>query len=82
LSETTVIGKATSKSDSLRTTVPASVVRQFKIKEGDGLEWNMTVRGGKLIIELRHIKQGRIEVEEKKKPRKSKGPIQAKISKT
>ena len=70
MSDTTVIAKATSKSDSLRTTVPASIVRQFEIKEGDGLEWFLIARGSKLVIEIRPVRKGRIEVEQHKKPRK------------
>ena len=36
--ETTVLTRATSKSESLRTTLPAGIARQFKLKEGDKLE--------------------------------------------
>ncbi len=44
------MAKQTSKSESLRTTVPAGIVRQFGLKEGDKLEWNIETRKNKLII--------------------------------
>ena len=48
--ETTTLAKQTSKSDSLRTTVPAGIVRQFGLKEGDKIEWNIETRKNKLVI--------------------------------
>jgi bifunctional DNA-binding transcriptional regulator/antitoxin component of YhaV-PrlF toxin-antitoxin module len=48
--ETTTLAKQTSKSDSLRTTVPAGIVRQFGLKEGDKLEWNIESKKNKLVI--------------------------------
>jgi bifunctional DNA-binding transcriptional regulator/antitoxin component of YhaV-PrlF toxin-antitoxin module len=48
--EKTIINKATSKSESLRATIPAGIVRQFELKEGDQLEWNIESRKNKLII--------------------------------
>lgn len=48
--ETTTLAKQTSKSESLRTTVPSGIVRQFGLKEGDKLEWNIETRKNKLII--------------------------------
>lgn len=48
--EITTLAKQTSKSDSLRTTVPAGIVRQFGLKEGDKIEWNIETRKNKLVI--------------------------------
>ena len=67
MGDTTQLTKATSKSDSLRTTVPAGIVKQFGMKEGDALDWTIDIKGSKLIIEISHIKQERIPVSEKKK---------------
>jgi len=66
MGETTQLTKATSKSDSLRTTVPAGIVKQFGMREGDAVDWNIKIKGSKLIIEIKHIKQGRIPISEKK----------------
>jgi len=70
MGETTRLTKANSRSDSLRTTVPAGIVKQFGMKEKDALEWAMDIKGLKLIIQVNHIKQERIPVKERKK----KGP--------
>ena len=50
MSETTVLSKATSKSDSLRATIPKGIVRQFRLKPGDKLEWEMVARNNKLVL--------------------------------
>ena len=39
MGEITVTTKASSKFASLRTTIPMSVVKQWKLNEGDRLEW-------------------------------------------
>ncbi len=38
------------KSNSLRTTIPAHIIRQFELKEGDQLEWILEVKGGKMAL--------------------------------
>lgn len=48
--EQTVLTKATPKSDSLRTTVPMSIVRQFGLTEGDRLKWELQAKGNQLLI--------------------------------
>jgi bifunctional DNA-binding transcriptional regulator/antitoxin component of YhaV-PrlF toxin-antitoxin module len=48
--EQTVLTKAASKSDSLRTTVPMSIVRYLKLKEGDRLTWELEAKDNKLIV--------------------------------
>lgn len=50
MSTQTVVAKASSKSESLRTTIPAGIVKQFDLKEGDKLDWNIEPRKNKLII--------------------------------
>lgn len=50
MSSQTTIARASTKSDSLRTTVPTGIVQQFNLKEGDKLEWNIEPRKNKLII--------------------------------
>ncbi len=48
--EHTKLTRATSKTDSLRTTVPKGIVRQFGLKSGDSLDWKIEARNGDLII--------------------------------
>jgi len=51
--EPTILTKATSKSDSLRTTVPSSIVKQFGLKEGDKIIWQLGVIGGELGVTVK-----------------------------
>ncbi len=54
--ETTTLTKASTKTISLRTTVPAGIVKQFNLKEGDMLEWKIKAESkDKLIIVVRPI---------------------------
>ena len=52
MGEKTTLTKASSKSESLRTTVPSGIVHQLDLKEGDKLEWKIKAEKNKLIIEL------------------------------
>lgn len=46
----TTIAKASSVANSYRTTVPAAIMNQFNLKEGDKLEWSFKTENGNLII--------------------------------
>ncbi len=60
MGERTKLNKQTSKSESLRTTIPFSIIQQFGLTEYDELEWSLKAVGeGKLIIEVTPIKTGR-----------------------
>jgi len=41
MGEITILTKATTKSESLRTTIPISIVRQFNLSERDKLIWEI-----------------------------------------
>ena len=56
MDEITVLTKATSKSKSLRTTVPTGIVKQFNLSEGDRLNWKIRAEGGELIIVVKPLK--------------------------
>jgi len=56
MGEITVLTKATSKSKSLRTTIPISIVKQFNLSEGDKLNWELRAEGGELIIVVKPLK--------------------------
>jgi bifunctional DNA-binding transcriptional regulator/antitoxin component of YhaV-PrlF toxin-antitoxin module len=58
MGEVTVLTKATSKSRSLRTTVPMGIVKQFNLSEGDKLSWEIRAEGGGLIIVVKPLKRG------------------------
>uniref|UniRef100_A0A7J2TAV3 AbrB family transcriptional regulator n=1 Tax=Ignisphaera aggregans TaxID=334771 RepID=A0A7J2TAV3_9CREN len=57
--EITVLTKATPRSNSLRTTVPSSIVKLFDLKEGDKLRWDVRVEHNKLIVVVEPLKVGR-----------------------
>ena len=50
-SDESILNLATSKRRSLRTTVPAFIIDQFELKEGDKLQWK--IDGDKLSIEMK-----------------------------
>jgi hypothetical protein len=66
MGEKTSLTKASTKSDSLRTTVPTGIVSHFDLKEQDQLDWNIEVQDGKLIIIIKPLHQKRITEYEKK----------------
>lgn len=55
LGETTTISKASSKFFSLRTTVPSSVVKQWRLQLGDKLDWTWDKVGDKMVIILTKV---------------------------
>jgi hypothetical protein len=56
MGEITYLNKATNKGESLRTTVPISIVKQFGLTEDDKLDWQIKVETGELVIQIKTIK--------------------------
>lgn len=56
MGEITNLNKATSKNESLRTTVPRSIIKQFNLTQDDQLEWFLRAEGGELLIHVKPIK--------------------------
>jgi bifunctional DNA-binding transcriptional regulator/antitoxin component of YhaV-PrlF toxin-antitoxin module len=54
--DTTTVSPATSKSKSLRATIPIGVARQFHLSEGDKLNWQIRVVDGELGIIVKPLK--------------------------
>jgi len=50
MGEITNLNKANSKNESLRTTVPRSIINQFGLTEYDKLEWILKAEGSELVI--------------------------------
>jgi bifunctional DNA-binding transcriptional regulator/antitoxin component of YhaV-PrlF toxin-antitoxin module len=48
--EITYLNRAAPKTESLRTTVPRSIINQFGLTEYDKLEWILKAEGGELVI--------------------------------
>ena len=56
MGEITLLNKSASKSESLRTTVPFSIVKQFGLTDEDKLDWTLKVESGELVIQVKPIK--------------------------
>ena len=56
MGEITYLNKAATKGESLRTTVPMSIVKQFGLTEDDKLDWILKAEGGELTIQIKPIK--------------------------
>jgi hypothetical protein len=54
----TTLSKASSKFESLRTTVPHSVVEQWHLKEHDKLDWSWEVIEGEMKLVVTKVKSG------------------------
>ena len=57
MGEITTFTKAATTKTILRTTVPANIVRQFKLADGDKLDWTLEVQEGKMIIVVSPMKK-------------------------
>jgi len=53
MGEITYLNKASPKTESLRTTVPASIIKQFGLTEYDMLEWILKAEGSELVIQVK-----------------------------
>ncbi len=56
IGETTTLTPATTKSTSMRATVPMSIIKQFNLKAGDKLSWKLKVEEGELVIIVKPIR--------------------------
>lgn len=55
MGELTTLTLATTGKESLRTTMPMSMVKHFKLKAGDKLDWDFFVKDGELILLVKPI---------------------------
>jgi bifunctional DNA-binding transcriptional regulator/antitoxin component of YhaV-PrlF toxin-antitoxin module len=53
----TTIQKASTIANSYRTTVPAAIMSQFNLKDGDKLNWELKAENGELIVIVQPKKQ-------------------------
>lgn len=56
MGEITNLNKATTKNESLRTTVPRSIVNQFGLTEYDKLEWILKAESDEIVIQVKPLK--------------------------
>ena len=55
MGEVTAVTKASSKFASLMTTIPMSIVKQWKLKDGDKLDWEWKVIDGKMALVVTNL---------------------------
>jgi hypothetical protein len=55
LGEETTLAKNSKQFASLRTTIPMSIVRQWKLREGDKLDWSWEVVNNEMVLRVRKI---------------------------
>ncbi len=70
--ERTKVVIAQPRSQSLRTTIPASIARTLGIEEGSELGWELQARDNRFVLEVRLLGAADRSAEEKK-PRKRGG---------
>jgi len=56
MGSTTVLTRASSRGNSLRTTVPVIITRQFSLAEGDRLSWEIRAHNNDLVISVTPIR--------------------------
>ena len=57
MGELTTLTIAISGKTSLRTTVPRSIIKQFKLKPGDKLDWTFEVNKGEMVLVVRPVRR-------------------------
>ena len=55
MTEITTVSKAHSKFHSLKTTIPNSLVKEWKLKPSERLEWNWIVVNNKMIMTIKKL---------------------------
>ena len=66
MGEITTLSKASSKIESLRTTIPKSLVRFMKLNEGDKLDWDLKAQDNKIFLIVTKVEK---KVRNEPKPR-------------
>ena len=57
--EQTILTHASTRGNSLRTTVPIGVARQLGLKEGDRLRWEIRAENNDLVVLVKPLKEER-----------------------
>ncbi|MCJ7718442.1 AbrB family transcriptional regulator [Candidatus Bathyarchaeota archaeon] len=57
MGEITTLTIAATGKESLRTTVPMSIIKHFKLKASDKLDWDFEARNNELVIVVRPLKK-------------------------
>ncbi|MGC2383199.1 MAG: AbrB/MazE/SpoVT family DNA-binding domain-containing protein [Nitrososphaeraceae archaeon] len=57
MGEITTVSKASSNFASLRTVIPMSIIKQWKLKEGDKIDWEWEVLKGEMVLVVKKLKK-------------------------
>jgi hypothetical protein len=55
--EITTVSRASSNFASLRTVIPMSIIKQWKLKEGDKIDWEWEVLKGEMVLVVKKLKK-------------------------
>jgi hypothetical protein len=55
--EITTVSKASSNFASLRTVIPMSIIKQWKLKEGDKIDWEWEILKGEMVLVVKKLKK-------------------------
>jgi hypothetical protein len=55
--EITTVSRASSNFASLRTVIPMSIIKQWKLKEGDRIDWEWEVLKGEMVLVVKKLKK-------------------------
>lgn len=55
--EITTVSRASSNFASLRTVIPMSIIKQWKLKEGDKIDWEWDIRKGEMVLIIKKLKK-------------------------
>jgi hypothetical protein len=58
MGETTTLAKNSPNFASLRTTIPMSIVKQWRLQSGEQLDWSWEVLNGEMVVVIRKKKEG------------------------
>lgn len=56
MGEITTLSRASSNFASLRTVIPMSIIKQWKLKEGDKIDWEWEVLKGQMVLVIKKAK--------------------------
>lgn len=53
----TTLIRANKISNSLRTTVPSGIIKQFSLDEGDQLDWKLEIKDNNIVVVIKPYKK-------------------------
>mgnify|MGYP000952278001 FL=1 len=62
--QVTTLTRANKNTESLRTTVPSSIIKQFGLEDGDKLIWKLEPGNKRLVIKVEPRKSKQVNFEE------------------